>query len=156
MPDNKRPQNTQRQVLVVDDNIQLLSVVRLHLVSKGYHVRACHTGDEALHLLQHGLHPDILVTDAVMPGDCQGIDLVRFVNRSNPRMPVIMMSGYVDPTELPASDRSAIDKFIPKPFLLRELSEQITGLLKQSNGNTLRRGSKLEKLRMDHHLTDLV
>ena len=120
-------------VLVVDDNRDLLRVISRGLEIGGYEVVTAETGDVAVGLISAGQRPDIVLTDGVMPGTAQGWDLARYVKRWHPDTPVILMSGYVGEAETRVSQTPEIDRFLPKPIRLSELTVVLRELLSQKN-----------------------
>ncbi len=121
------------KALVVDDNSQLLKSLDLKLTRDGFAVSTAESGDEAVSLLRGGLVPDILLTDAVMPGHVQGWDLARYSKEKYPSVPVIMMSGYARPFVSEEDNCSEIDCFLAKPLGLAAVSEELRLWLVKSN-----------------------
>ena len=124
-------------ILVVDDNQQLLRAIRLKLERDGYEVVVCESGDDAVLKLEAGLCPNILLTDAVMPGDTQGHDLASYIKSRHPLVPVVLMSAYLGAGDPRISDNSTIDRFIAKPLKLSDLSTQLSGLIGRSKRHAM-------------------
>jgi PAS domain S-box-containing protein len=82
-------------VLLVDDEELVRMSTADMLAGLGYDVREVGSGEEALHLVQQGFRPDLLVTDHLMPG-MNGTDLARHLQRRWPRLPILIISGYAD------------------------------------------------------------
>ena len=118
------------RILVVDDNRQLLQVIRIRLELDGFDVIASESGDEAAELLKNGESLDILLTDAVMPGDVQGLDLARYLKMHQPGTPVVLMSGYLGENDVGTSLGREIDCFLPKPLKLSELRSTLSELVR--------------------------
>jgi CheY-like chemotaxis protein len=122
-------------VLVVDDE-ELVRMSTAHMLSDlGYHVVEAGSGEEALRLVNAGLCPDILVTDYMMPG-MNGAELARNLWRSEPDLPVLIVSGYVDGAELePALPR------LSKPFRSAELEASVLALRPQTTDRIITRAT---------------
>ena len=75
----------------------------IKLERDGYNVQTFLSGDAAFEAAKEGL-PDLLISDAVMPGRLQGLDLIRALKEQRPALPTILMSGY---TDVFVTDRSA-------------------------------------------------
>jgi two-component system cell cycle sensor histidine kinase/response regulator CckA len=118
-------------VLLVEDNHSLLNIVRLHLERKGFSLLAVGSGDDAMELLDTGVVPAVLLTDAIMPGKIQGPELALICKRWWPDLPVVLMSGFVKETDLESLPADTITSFLPKPFSLARLSEEIYGCLQE-------------------------
>jgi two-component system, response regulator PdtaR len=81
------------RVLIAEDEI----LVRLDLAQSirdlGWEVVEVSSADEAIELLRHPLHFDLLVTDIQMPGQKDGLDLARHVREQFPDMKIAIVSG---------------------------------------------------------------
>jgi DNA-binding NtrC family response regulator len=73
----------------------------------------------------------LVVTDVVMPGDMDGVDLAHSIRHAYPAIPVILISGFVEEAAL----KSSGFPFIPKPFLPKTIWEEVDRAM-GSGGNT--------------------
>lgn len=103
-----------KQILVVDDELNLRRVLSAQLTRDGYDVHTASDGEEALALL-HEHHIDLVLTDLRMP-KIDGMDLLRAALREEPSRPVVMMTahGTVE-TAVEALKSGAFD-YVTKPF----------------------------------------
>jgi CheY-like chemotaxis protein len=85
----------------------------------GFDVVEAASAEEALGLLSGGLHPDLLITDHLMPG-LTGTELIRKVQVQRPELPVLLVSGYAE-NEGIASDLPRLTK----PFRKDELASSL-------------------------------
>jgi CheY-like chemotaxis protein len=118
-----RQERKMANVLLVEDEADLLHALEALLILEGHNVRTAENGADALHAVSQAV-PDIVVTDAVMPG-MDGIRLVREL-RAAPllaHIPVILTSSINVPRDLP------VHAFLRKPFCAIELVGLISGLL---------------------------
>lgn len=121
-----------RKILVVDDERNILEVLRSYLQSDDYSVIYTDNASEAL-ILAEASAPDLVVVDAVMPG----LDGLAFCEalRASPRtagIPVIMISGKaVDEAAALRAFESGADDYILKPFSLPVLAARIKALLRR-------------------------
>lgn len=101
--------------LVVEDEAAIRRLLTRRLSALGFAVTSCATGDEAMEVLLTGRPVDLLLTDAVLAGRCQGADVASAARRRRPFTRIIMISGY--PGE-PAGERTEdlCDAFVAKPF----------------------------------------
>lgn len=100
------------KVLVVEDEVLIRILVADHLRDAGFTVVEAATGDEAISLLSAGVEFDAVFTDVRMPGAIDGMALLAYVQRTRPRLPVLVTSGHLRP-ELAVSG-GAVD-FLSKP-----------------------------------------
>lgn len=111
-------------VLVVDDEATVRRFTARVLCDVGCQVSEAADGEEALSLVRQGASPvDVVVTDIVMPR-VNGVELLRQLAASHPRLPVILMSGYAaaDLTGLGISPPCAV---LGKPFPAERLVEEV-------------------------------
>ena len=94
------------------------------LTDLGYSVVEAPSAEEALRHIRNGVHPDLLVTDHLMPG-MNGIDLARIIRSERPGVKILLVSGYAE-TEGIAPDLPRLTK----PFRSDELAESLAGINK--------------------------
>jgi len=116
-------------ILLVDDNLSLLSMTKKLLEGLGYTVIASETPSEAIHLAETSDHSiDLLMTDVVMP-EMNGRDLADTVLTMHPDIKLLFMSGYTANTISYQDGLGEGVSFIQKPFSMRDLSVKIRELL---------------------------
>ena len=103
-------------ILVVDDDQGILSVVSTALERAGYHVIAASDAAQALALLNGSV--DLVLTDIVMPG-VSGIEFANEVRKRLPDLPIILMSAW----------NSAAENAQPSPWPLVQKPFRIAALL---------------------------
>jgi PAS domain S-box-containing protein len=123
------PQGTER-ILLVDDEQTLLDTLDRLLRSLGYDVEAYKNSSEALRAFFHKTdYFDLLVTDHVMP-DMTGVELAGEIQRKNPVIPVILLTGFNEPLDgEPANSSLRIDKILNKPLMHAELAYAVRKVL---------------------------
>jgi CheY-like chemotaxis protein len=106
-------------VLLVDDE----ELVRMSSADKlsdmGYSVLEASSAEGALDLLHGGFHPDLLITDHLMPG-MNGTELARAVKIDNPGIRVLIVSGYAENEGVDADLRR-----LTKPFRAADLAKKL-------------------------------
>ncbi|MEQ3624609.1 MAG: ATP-binding protein [Celeribacter sp.] len=93
-------------VLLVDDDTELRDVMSTLLTTMGYTPIPVASAEAALREIEKGSFIDLVLTDIVMPGGINGIELVRELRQRGLDMPVIYMTGFAGYSE-PAPDRAA-------------------------------------------------
>jgi CheY-like chemotaxis protein len=114
-------------ILLVEDEEALIEIVHLLLESNGYKVYAAKDGAEAVNMYkQHGQEIDIVLTDMGLPG-MTGIDVFKKLKEINPKVNVIVASGFLEPKVRSELDKTGAKGFIQKPYspdeVLRKLRE---------------------------------
>ena len=114
-------------IFVVDDEPMLLDLATTILQPLGFDVRTFRDPRKAL-AEYPAAKPAVVVTDYLM-GEMNGMDLVRECKRINPRQKMILLSGTVD-ENIFASTQCKPDRFLAKPYQIRDLVESIQSLVK--------------------------
>ena len=105
-----------KTVLVVDDEEDILILLKLILETHGYRALLARGPEAALRLLgQDELTVDLLLTDVVMPG-LNGTDLALASRKLRPGLPVLFMSGFVDTDAVRVKVWDDAVRFLKKPF----------------------------------------
>jgi signal transduction histidine kinase/CheY-like chemotaxis protein len=115
--DAPRASHAAGTVLVVEDNPEVADVTVGLLEQLGYQTLFCDNASVALARLQDGEKVDLVLSDVVMPGGMNGIELAAEVRRAYPDIPLLLTSGYSDAARA-AELRYAI---LRKPFDLSDL-----------------------------------
>jgi two-component system KDP operon response regulator KdpE len=110
------------RILVVDDEPQILRVLRINLVARQYEVVTAATGAQALHLAGTE-HPDLVILDLGLP-DLDGVEVITRLRAWTP-VPVIVLSGRVGSHDKVAALDAGADDYVTKPFSVDELLARI-------------------------------
>jgi CheY-like chemotaxis protein len=113
-------------VLAVDDDEAVRHITADILKGLGYSVLQAESGEAALDLLNQDGMIDVLLTDVVMPG-MSGPELARRARSSQPRLPIVYISGYADPAGI--ADDGPAHPLVRKPFRPSDLRRQIEASL---------------------------
>jgi signal transduction histidine kinase len=84
------------RVLLVEDDPLVRDTVCTGLEVSGFEVRTATNADEALRIIDDDQTLDVVLTDVVMPGSMNGIDLARLISERYPRLRVVISTGYSD------------------------------------------------------------
>jgi len=119
------------QVLIVEDQPELLQMISRLMLSIGLSPYIASTADAACELIESGLTPSLLITDAVFPGSLRISDLLARVRYLQPMPKVIVMSGY-DELEIDPKAQGLVDyTFIQKPFAISRLTSLVRERLQE-------------------------
>jgi CheY-like chemotaxis protein len=104
-------------VLLVEDDDQVRSFVRMLLISNGYHVLEASTGAEGLEIAERNTADiDLLLSDMLLP-ELSGYDLAQRVLELRPQIKILFMTGYVEGEIVQRSISELGAAFLDKPFL---------------------------------------
>ncbi|MEE8619776.1 MAG: response regulator transcription factor [Dehalococcoidia bacterium] len=117
-----------KNVLIVDDDIKTVDLVKLYLTRDGYGVLTAYDGIEALRLARES-HPDLIVLDLMLP-DMDGFEVCR-VLRQESDVPIIMLTARsTDQDKLTGLGLGA-DDYVTKPFSPKELAARVQAVLRR-------------------------
>jgi CheY-like chemotaxis protein len=116
-------------VLVVDDDLLVREPIADYLREVGYEVLEAGDAREAMDLVDHAAHVDLVFSDVRMPGDLDGVGLARWVRSHRPELPVLLTSGY-DAQSWMGSELGREVRLIQKPYTQDQVLRQIRRLLR--------------------------
>ena len=119
------------RVLVVDDDPQVLKLLRVNFELEGYDVGFASNGEEALDAIA-SQRPDVLVCDVMMPG-IDGLEVVRRL-RADPKtasLPVVVVSAKAQQADLADGEVAGADAYVTKPFDPQDILDAVARLLKR-------------------------
>jgi len=121
------------RILVVDDEPDLLELVRLNLSQAGFEVDTAATGGEAMKALRN-VRPDLMVLDLMLP-DTSGTDLCRELrsDAAFAELPIIMLTARADEVDRVVGFELGADDYVTKPFSPRELVLRVRAVLRRRN-----------------------
>lgn len=126
-----------KRVLVVDDDVKTVELVKLYLNRDGYKVLTAYDGAEALRLAQES-HPDLIVLDLMLPG-VDGLKVCRTL-RDESDVPIIMLTAKTTEQDKLTGLELGADDYVTKPFSPRELAARIRAVLRRLPEEALQRG----------------
>lgn len=121
--------NLNQTILIVDDNIDTVELLRKRLKAEGYNTEEAYDGEEALKKV-YEVYPDLIILDVMMPKMdgyevCQRLktdDRTKFI-------PIIMLTAKSDVESKVKGLDIGADDYVPKPFDYRELSARVRSLI---------------------------
>ena len=120
------------RILVVDDDRDIVRLVRSYLEKAGYQILTAYDGETALQILRTEI-PQLLILDLMLP-DRDGWDVARLV-RSDKKLaaiPIIMLTARVEDNDKIVGLEIGADDYITKPFNPREVVARVRALLRRS------------------------
>ncbi|MCB1907823.1 MAG: response regulator [Rhodocyclaceae bacterium] len=119
------------KVLLVDDDVELVSMLAEYLQQEGFEIHAEHDGEAGVEAALSGAYA-IAVLDVMMPR-MNGVETLRRI-RQGSRMPVIMLTARGDDVDRIVGLELGADDYVPKPCTPRELVARIRAILRRSAG----------------------
>jgi DNA-binding NtrC family response regulator len=131
------------RVLLADDERLLRRVVRRGLAQAGFEVVEAHNGQAALELLNRERF-DVVVSDVRMPV-MDGIELLQALTRTQSDVPVVLISGSLDPQGKEEAHRLGAFEVLTKPFAITDLEQVVRRAAANSRSRAAPRKSKDSK-----------
>lgn len=100
-------------ILIVEDELLIRYMIAEIMRDAGYSVIEAVNADEALDIIQSGVHLDLVFSDVKMPGSLDGLGLLNSIKSTEPDLPVLITSGHCDPA-LALNGGAA--QFVRKPY----------------------------------------
>ncbi|HEY3065236.1 MAG TPA: sigma-54 dependent transcriptional regulator [Methylomirabilota bacterium] len=117
------------KVLVVDDEVAILRLLKEALTQWGYEVATASSVTEALEAIRTGLF-DAALTDIRMP-DMSGLDLLREIKKQDESIEVVIMTGYPTISSAVEALKEGAYDYLSKPLILEELRHLMTRLMER-------------------------
>lgn len=121
------------RILVIDDDVELCSLVSEYLRPEGFQVDAVHDGKNGLTRALSGDHL-LVVLDVMLPG-MNGFDVLRKI-RDSSRIPVLLLTARGEDVDRIVGLEIGADDYLPKPFNPRELVARIRAILRRTQGKS--------------------
>ena len=116
-------------VLIIEDEPELVKVLRSYLEQAGYYTLTAYRGDTGLSTWEHK-RPDLVILDLNLPG-LDGLDVAREIRRKA-ETPIIMLTARVEETDRLIGLELGADDYILKPFSPREVVARVRAVLRRS------------------------
>ncbi len=126
-----------KKVLVIDDDVNTVELVKLYLSRDGHRVITAYEGNEALRLARES-HPDLIVLDLMLPG-INGLEICRTL-RTESDVPIIMLTAKTTEEDRLIGLGLGADDYVTKPFSPKELAARVRAVLRRLPEESVDRG----------------
>lgn len=114
--------NVVKKILIIDDETGIRQVLKIHLRGAGYEVETAATAAEGLALITEEY--DLVICDLKLP-DMDGLDVIRNIKERFADLPVIVVSGFIDPDVVDNAVSEGVFEYLMKPFMKEDLLDVI-------------------------------
>src|SRR5438477_413590 len=135
--------NDVERILVIDDDVELCSLVSEYLRPEGFQVEAVHDGKTGLTRALSGDHL-LIVLDVMLPG-LNGFDVLRRI-RDGSRIPVLLLTARGEDVDRIVGLEIGADDYLPKPFNPRELVARIRAVLRRTRSSEGARATQIPEM----------
>lgn len=121
------------KILVVDDEVNLLKVVKDYLTIESYEVYTAERGNTAMKLF-HEVSPDFVILDLMLP-DISGEEICKLIRKESD-IPILMLTAKSSEEDKVTGLYIGADDYLTKPFSPRELVGRVRAILRRTKGNS--------------------
>jgi two-component system, OmpR family, alkaline phosphatase synthesis response regulator PhoP len=121
-------------VLVIDDEEDLIELVRYNLAKDGFEVATARDGESGLSLAMQK-KPDVIVIDLMLPG-IDGLEVCRMLRKDDKtaQIPIIMLTAKASESDRIVGLELGADDYVTKPFSPQEFTARVKALLRRTSG----------------------
>lgn len=123
-----------KKILVVDDELNIVEVIKSYLENSGYEVFAAYDGKKAIEIFEKE-NPSLIILDLMLP-DIMGQDVCKAI-RKRSNIPILMLTAKVEEEDILKGLDIGADDYMTKPFSPKELVARVGALLRRSVGERL-------------------
>jgi len=122
----------QTKILIVDDNTELLTVLRLGFKEAGFTVRTADNGPDALKKVR-SFAPDLILLDLVLP-EMDGFAICETLKKDSATasIPIVVLTGLSSQLSRFAGLESGANEYLTKPFNFDDVLTKVNGLLEST------------------------
>ncbi len=128
-----------KKILIVDDDLKIVELVKLYLIRDGYAVLTAYNGTEALRVARES-HPDLIVLDIMLPG-LDGLAVCRTL-RAESSVPIILLTAKTTEDDRITGLDLGADDYVTKPFSPKELAARVRAVFRRTPDEALQLGPK--------------
>ena len=139
---------SKEKILIVDDERDIVELIKYHLEREGFSVIYSYNGEDALQRARRE-SPDLVILDLMLPG-LDGLEACRLLKRSSEtrHIPIIMLTAKTGETDIVVGLELGADDYVTKPFSPRELIARVNAVL--------RRAAQKEDIKENITIGDLI
>ena len=121
----------QKNIFVVEDEEDILDLIRHHLTKEGFAVSTATNGMEAVKAIQRKA-PDLILLDLMLPG-LEGLEVCRMLKKNDKTdgIPILMVTAKDEESDVVAGLELGADDYIVKPFRMKELVARVRTALRR-------------------------
>jgi DNA-binding response OmpR family regulator len=120
---------SKKRILVVEDEVKIVEVIKSYLEKEGYLVCSAYNGKTGLEAFEK-FNPSLMILDLMLP-DITGEDICKIVRKKS-RIPIIMLTAKVDEGSVLNGFDIGADDYVTKPFSTKQLMARVSALLRRS------------------------
>lgn len=131
MPFINEVSSTKGKILIIDDEVEVREVLRIHLESANYNVIEASDGEEGVSMMKTGsnlLQVGMIICDIRMP-KVNGIEAIDYLKKNAPSIPIIVVTGYPDADLAVSLLQKGVRDYMVKPIEKEKLLAKVAEVL---------------------------
>ena len=129
------------RVLIVDDDENIVELIKLNLEKEGYHTICAYNGAQAVEMFSED-EVDIVLLDVMMP-EMDGLQTCREIRKTS-NVPIIMLTAKSDTFDKVLGLEMGADDYMVKPFETKELIARVKAVLRRSDKTEVKKDKEIE------------
>ncbi len=136
-------------ILIVDDEEDILELIKFNLTNEGYQVLTAQTGEDAIKIARESV-PDLMVLDLMLPG-IDGLDVTKYLrnNEQTQTLPIVMLTAKGEESDIVTGLELGANDYISKPFSPKILVARIRSILRRRK----KEDDVLDKIKQEGDMT---
>lgn len=126
--------HAKESILVVEDNRDLVNLLKINLEDEGYNVIIAMDGITAVEQFRSA-EPSLILLDVMLP-KMDGFDVCKEIRSENKRVPILMLTAKSEEVDKVLGLEIGADDYMTKPFSIRELLARVKAILRRANQTT--------------------
>jgi len=118
-----------KNILVIEDDLDIARLLRIHLEDLGHEVDHAATGTDGLEMALNGSY-SLVVLDIMLPG-MDGFDVCKRIRSQNQHLPILVLSARDDEVDKIVGLELGADAYMTKPFSVREFAARVKALFRR-------------------------
>lgn len=121
-----------KKILVVDDEVKIVEVIKAYLEREGYEVYTAYNGFDAISLFNK-VKPTLIILDLMLP-DISGEEICKLL-RTKSKVPIIMLTAKIQEDDILNGFDIGTDDYVTKPFSPKQLTARVNAVIRRSELN---------------------
>lgn len=139
-------------ILVVEDNKDLLNLLKINLSDQGYKIITAQDGVTALDMY-HNYQPDLVILDIMIP-KIDGLEVCKSIRKENRTVPILMLTAKTEELDKVLGLEIGADDYMTKPFGIRELLARVKAIFRRVDVNKNGEENQSKVLTLDDLILD--
>ena len=140
-------QNNGKNILIVEDNADLVNLLKINLSDQGYAIHTALNGQQGLDQYRQ-VNPDLVILDVMMP-KIDGIEVCKEIRENDKVTPILMLTAKSEEIDKILGLEIGADDYMTKPFSIRELIARVKAMLRRVEAQSQEKNDIQEVLNFD-------